>query len=93
MNERDTLRKLMNDGNALDELRNHHGWKEFSKVVQELYTDNLILLSQHENNDARSMVKAITELNERFMFKINLAKDAAEQLKQDKFKEPWDTAA
>ena len=93
MDERQNLIKTVHDGAALRELRLHQGYRQFADLLRGIYHENVLRLVEGENIDARAMLRAISELNDRLELKIALADDASEELKKDKFKTEWDTPA
>lgn len=92
MTDIDRLRKQEEVGNALREMRSHHGFKHFQNLVQEYYTDMVKSLIDTGAEEARLTIKAIDHINEMFELGISLADNAANELKQNKLRETWDTS-
>jgi hypothetical protein len=85
--EKQNLIKQQQAGDALRELRSHHGWQELVRLFQEQYTANVRLLIEKGNPDTRMRLQVIEEIVEQMDLKIQLAKVAADELKTEKFKD------
>jgi len=67
-------------GLALSELRNHHGWKELTDILQSIYNLALEELIRHEDLEARATIKVLQEIVAQIDDKINLGVEARNEL-------------
>jgi hypothetical protein len=79
------LQKKATDGQALAELKNHHGWKEFTDILKQKYSEALSTLENMENAEARITCKVIRDIVAIIDDKINLGEQAREELKDKLF--------
>ncbi len=77
------LQKMAQEGLALEELKNHQGYTELVKIFRNLYDESLILLIDKENESARSTINSLQNIVSKIDDRINLGKDAREQLSND----------
>jgi hypothetical protein len=77
MNDVDKVKR----GEALEQLKQHQGYKALVKLFQELYNDCLQRLIDHEDEDARHMIKALTNVLEEIDKSIILSDDLKSQFK------------
>ena len=87
MNEKETLQEKVVVGEALRELQLHQGWKHLAKILSEMYKEAVLTLIDKDSIEARAKIKAIEQITERIELGVSFAKDAAEELKAEKFKE------
>jgi len=75
------LRKDANTGQALEELRNHYGYKHLLDIFRALYLEAWERLEETEDPVARAEIKAIRNILGKFDDKVNLGADARHQLR------------
>ncbi len=84
--ERLDLTKKSQEGIALNELKNHNGYKEFISILQNMYVSALEKLSRQDDADARAMIRALEDIVSTIDDKISLGEQAREELKTEAFK-------
>lgn len=84
--EKQSLLSQQRTGDALSELQNHHGWKELVAILSSYYKENVKLLIFADSVETRANLKAIEMLAAQIELKIDFGKAAADELKEDKFK-------
>lgn len=87
MDTKDDLRKKVDEGIALSELRNANGWREYISILKEKYIDALQRLSKAEDVEARAVIKVLEDIVSIIDDKISLGSQAREELKNQIFKD------
>jgi hypothetical protein len=71
-------------GEALESLKLHPGYKIFvNEIIYPIYKDALANLEDHEDVEARAMLKAIKSIVEKIDDSIKLGEQAREEYKQE----------
>ena len=76
----DEKQKQAQVGLALAELKNHHGWKELTDILQNIYNLALEELIKIESVEARATIKVLQEIVSIIDDKINLGIQARQEL-------------